>query len=208
MLVTGGAGFIGSHFVRYQLAQYPGVQVVNFDKLTYAGNLDNLTGVDESRYTFVRGDIADAEAIRAAMEGCDAVVNFAAETHVDRSLMGASEFIDTDVRGVFNIVEAAKQLGTARVLLVSTDEVYGSIDEGAFTEDDPDRAPQPVLRQQSGRRVHGTRLTTRASACRSLSREGSNTYGHQSIPPRKCCRSSLPNAIDSPASAALQWRRT
>src|SRR5688500_9566038 len=96
LFVTGGAGFIGSAFVRYQLAMYPEVHVVNFDKMTYAGNLDNLKGIDESRHTFVKGDIADLDAVMKAVEGADAIVNFAAESHVDRSIQGASEFLETN----------------------------------------------------------------------------------------------------------------
>ncbi|NIA15387.1 MAG: dTDP-glucose 4,6-dehydratase [Nitrospiraceae bacterium] len=195
ILVTGGAGFIGSHFVRYQLAQYPGVHIVNFDKLTYAGNLDNLAGVDESRYTFVRGDIADADAIRAAMESCDAVVNFAAETHVDRSLMGASEFIDTDVRGVYNIVEAAKQLNAKRVLLVSTDEVYGSIDEGAFTEDDPTGPRNPYSASKAGGELMG-RAYHQSFGVPVIITRGSNTYGPNQYP-EKVLPLFVTNAIDN-----------
>ena len=136
IMVTGGAGFIGSHFVRYQLTTYPDIRVVTFDKMTYAGNLDNLQGIDETRHRFVQGDIADLATLSAAMDGCDAVVNFAAETHVDRSIMGAAQFVDTDVLGVYNLVETARRQGTRRVLLVSTDEVYGSIAVGSFKESD------------------------------------------------------------------------
>ena len=129
MVVTGAAGFIGSNFVRYELETYPEVEILSFDKLTYAGNLDNLKGLDESRHSFVQGDVADAEALRDAMDDCDALVNFAADTHVDRSIMEASDFIATNVKGVHNILEAAKECGTERVLLVSTDEVYGPAPE-------------------------------------------------------------------------------
>jgi dTDP-glucose 4,6-dehydratase len=125
ILVTGGAGFIGSNFVRYLLARYD-YEVVNLDKLTYAGNLDNLHDLEaDSRYRFVRGDICDPADVEEAIRGCDAVVNFAAETHVDRSLIDAGAFIQTDVHGVFVLLEAARRSGVERFLHVSTDEVYG-----------------------------------------------------------------------------------
>jgi dTDP-glucose 4,6-dehydratase len=125
LLVTGGAGFIGSNFIRYMLTKHD-YEIVNFDKLTYAGNLDNLRGIEgEGRYSFVQGDICDPEAVATAMRGIDAVVNFAAETHVDRSLVDAGAFIQTDVHGVFVLLEAARRQGVERFLHISTDEVYG-----------------------------------------------------------------------------------
>ncbi len=195
ILVTGGAGFIGSHFVRYQQKTYPDVHVVNFDKLTYAGNLENLADVDASRYTFIRGDIADAEAVRAAMDGCDAVVNFAAETHVDRSIAAASEFIDTDVRGVYNIVEAAKALGTSRVLLVSTDEVYGSIVAGSFKETDPIGPRNPYSASKAGGELIGRSYFHTFNVPVVITR-GSNTYGSHQYP-EKILPLFVTNAIDS-----------
>jgi dTDP-glucose 4,6-dehydratase len=195
MLVTGGAGFIGSHFVRYQLRTYPEAHIVNFDKLTYAGNLDNLLDVDAARHTFVRGDIADAAAIGAAMEGCDAVVSFAAETHVDRSILGASEFIDTDVRGAYNIVEAAKRLGTQRVLLVSTDEVYGSIRAGSFKETDPINPRNPYSASKAGGELLG-RAYFHTFAVPVIITRGSNTYGSHQYP-EKVLPLFATNAIDN-----------
>ncbi len=125
ILVTGGAGFIGSNFIRYLLSKYD-YNVVNFDKLTYAGNLDNLREVEgDRRYRFVHGDICDRAPVEAAMAGADAVVNFAAESHVDRSLMDPGAFIQTDVYGVFVLLDAARRQGIERFLHVSTDEVYG-----------------------------------------------------------------------------------
>jgi len=176
ILVTGGAGFIGSGFVRYQLKNDPGVHIVNFDKLTYAGNLSNLRGIDESRYTFVKADIADFDAVHGAMERCDAVVSFAAETHVDRSIQGAAEFIDTDVRGVYNIVEAAKRLGTKRVLLISTDEVYGSIAEGSFKESDATGPRNPYSASKAGGEMIGLSYFHTFGVPVIITR-GSNTYG-------------------------------
>lgn len=194
ILVTGGAGFIGANFVRYMLATYPDLEVVNFDKLTYAGNLDNLRGIDEARHTFVRGDIADAEAVREAMEGCDAVVNFAAETHVDRSILGAAEFIDTDVKGVHNLLEAARELGTSRVLLVSTDEVYGSIPEGSFRETDPVRPRNPYSASKAGGELMGLAYFHTFGVPVLITR-GSNTYGPYQYP-EKVLPLFVTNAID------------
>ncbi len=137
LLVTGGAGFIGSNFVRYMLRKYQDCQVLNFDKLTYAGNLANLAEVeDDPRYQFMRADICDASAVKQAFEWKpDWVVNFAAETHVDRSLLGPDVFVKTDVLGTFTLLEAARDYGLVRYLQIGTDEVYGSIDEGAFSEE-------------------------------------------------------------------------
>ncbi|HOQ90748.1 MAG TPA: GDP-mannose 4,6-dehydratase, partial [Candidatus Hydrogenedentes bacterium] len=122
ILVTGGAGFIGSSFVRWELERYPDVHVVVYDKLTYSGRRENLEGLDPGRYTFVQGDIADAETLGKALEGCDGLVNFAAESHVDRSLHGATDFIHTNVMGTYVVLDQARRAGISRVLLVSTDE--------------------------------------------------------------------------------------
>jgi dTDP-glucose 4,6-dehydratase len=125
VLVTGGAGFIGSNFIRYLLGNTD-CEVVNFDKLTYAGNLDNLRDVQDSkRYRFIRGDICEPADVDLAMRGCDTVVNFAAETHVDRSFADAGAFIQTDVYGVYVLLEAARRHDIERFLHISTDEVYG-----------------------------------------------------------------------------------
>jgi dTDP-glucose 4,6-dehydratase len=140
LLVTGGAGFIGSHYVRTLLSGgYPGfedAEVTVFDKLTYAGNLANLAPVaDSPRFRFVRGDICSAADLDAALPGHDAVVHFAAESHVDRSINGAAGFVLTNVVGTQQVLEAAVRHGVRRVVHVSTDEVYGSIAEGSWTED-------------------------------------------------------------------------
>ncbi len=135
ILVTGGAGFIGSNFVLYALERWPDAEIVVLDKLTYAGNLENLKAVrDAPRFTFIKGDIADEDVVRRAMAGCDAAMNFAAETHVDRSILFPKEFVWTDVVGTFTLLEAARDLGVKKFVQVSTDEVYGSVDEGAFDE--------------------------------------------------------------------------
>ena len=135
-LVTGAAGFIGSAYVRVVLAARPDDEVVVLDKLTYAGRRENLAEV-EDRIEFVEGAIEDPAAVRAAMEGCELVVNFAAESHVDRSISGQDPFAVTHVIGTGVLLDAARELGVRRFLQVSTDEVYGSIDEATFTEASP-----------------------------------------------------------------------
>ncbi|MFA5785771.1 MAG: dTDP-glucose 4,6-dehydratase [Actinomycetota bacterium] len=137
LFVTGGAGFIGSNFIRHVLSAYPDDEVTNFDLLSYAANPESLADIAaDPRYRFVRGDICDGSALSEAMQGHDAVVNFAAETHVDRSILDAAPFVRTNVLGVQVLLEAVRRLGIARMLHVSTDEVYGSIDVGSFREAD------------------------------------------------------------------------
>jgi dTDP-glucose 4,6-dehydratase len=194
IMVTGGAGFIGSAFVRWQLANHPEVHIVNVDKLTYAGNLENVAGVDPARHTFVQGDIADKDAMLKAMEGCDAVVNFAAETHVDRSILGAAEFLRTNVDGVWNLAECAKQLGTARVVFVSTDEVYGSIPEGSFKESDPVTPRNPYSAAKAGGELIGMSYFHTFDLPVIITR-GSNTYGPHQYP-EKVLPLFTTNAID------------
>ncbi|HEX2127916.1 MAG TPA: dTDP-glucose 4,6-dehydratase [Solirubrobacterales bacterium] len=147
ILVTGGAGFIGSAYVRRRLENHPGSQVRVLDKLTYAGRQENLEGLDG--VDLVVADIADRAATRAAVEGCDAIVNFAAETHVDRSIESPGEFIQTDVYGTFVLLEAARDAGI-RHLQVSTDEVYGSIEDGSFTESSPLDPSSPYSASKAG----------------------------------------------------------
>ncbi|MDH5542124.1 MAG: dTDP-glucose 4,6-dehydratase [Nitrospinota bacterium] len=144
ILVTGGAGFIGSNFVRQYLFRHPGDTVVNLDSLTYAGNMKNLDDfLDSGNHKFVKGDIRDAAKVDKAMKGMDAVVHFAAESHVDRSIENASEFLLTNVIGTGVLLEAAKRHGISKFVHVSTDEVYGSIEKGAFTEDSPLKPSSP-----------------------------------------------------------------
>jgi dTDP-glucose 4,6-dehydratase len=141
LLVTGGAGFIGSNFIRMVLAEHPDCRVVNLDKLTYAGNLENLEGLlDHPQHVFVKGDIGDGEKVAGLIEqhGIEAIVNFAAESHVDRSITGPKIFIETNVSGTLTLLITARDKGIRRFLQVSTDEVYGSLGpEGAFTERTP-----------------------------------------------------------------------
>ena len=152
ILVTGGAGFIGSNFIRYILATYRNYRVVCLDKLTYAGNLKNLEDVAKnSRYHFVKGDIADPETIdMICSKGIDAIINFAAETHVDRSIIGSADFIMTDVLGTYVLLEAVKKYNINRFIQISTDEVYGSIEKGSFTENSPLNPNNPYSASKAG----------------------------------------------------------
>lgn len=141
IFVTGGAGFIGSAFIRLVLGERADIEIVNFDALTYAGNLENLKGVDDRRHRFVKGDICDREAVLAAMpDGCDAVFNFAAESHVDRSIRSADEFLRTNIIGTQVLLDAARAKNVRRFVQVSTDEVMGSLPDDSdefFTEGSP-----------------------------------------------------------------------
>ncbi len=139
LLVTGGCGFIGSNFIHYVLENDPEAAVINFDCLTYAGNLDNLSAVaHHPRYRFVKGDITDAEAVRAALQGVHSLFHFAAESHVDRSIMDSGPFVRTNVIGTQVLLDAARTHGIQRLVQISTDEVYGSLGEtGSFTEETP-----------------------------------------------------------------------
>jgi dTDP-glucose 4,6-dehydratase len=135
LLVTGCAGFIGSNFVRYMMEKYPDLRIKNLDALTYAGNRENLSDLEDNlNYQFHHGNILDKPLVERLMSDVDIVINFAAETHVDRSIQEAGSFIQTDVVGTFTLLEAAKKFGIERFIQISTDEVYGSIEEGSFTE--------------------------------------------------------------------------
>src|ERR1700682_4933842 len=137
IFVTGGAGFIGSNFIRYILSLGQAHRIVNYDKLTYAGNLANLEGIaQDGRYSFVRGDICDAVAVEAGMHGCDVVVHFAAESHVDRSIYEPAPVIGTNVTGTFVLLQVARTLNIERFIQISTDEVYGDIQLGIFADED------------------------------------------------------------------------
>jgi dTDP-glucose 4,6-dehydratase len=194
MVVTGAAGFIGSNFVRYQLEQNADIQITIFDKLTYAGNVETIKDLDPDRHSFVQGDIADAQAVRDVMKDCDVIVNFAADSHVDRSLMDGSDFVSTNTRGVHNILEAAREFELERVLHVSTDEVYGSIKDGSFSETDPMGPRNPYSASKAGGELmamaHFASFGTPVIVTR-----GSNTYGPWQYP-EKVLPLFVTNAID------------
>jgi dTDP-glucose 4,6-dehydratase len=151
ILITGGAGFIGSNFTRQMVAERPDAEVVVLDKLTYAGNLDNLKDLEGNpRYKFIRGDICDEKAVLAAARGADCIVNFAAETHVDRSIGDPASFIKTDVYGTYVLLEAARSLGAARFIQISTDEVYGTAQGEPSGEDSPLMPQSPYAASKAG----------------------------------------------------------
>ena len=180
LLVTGGAGFIGSNFVAHRLESHAEDTVRVLDKLTYAGRRENLAGLPEDRLEFVEGDIADPDAARGAIEGCDAVVNFAAETHVDRSIDAPGDFINTDVFGTYVLLEASRDAGV-RHLQVSTDEVYGDIDEGTATETSPIEPSSPYAASKAG----GDMLVSafaRTYGADALIIRASNNYGPRQHP--------------------------
>ncbi len=187
LFVTGGAGFIGSAFIRLALEELPGCRVTNFDALTYAGNPDNLKDMDESRYRFVRGDISDAEAVHQALadEVPDAVINFAAETHVDRSINSADEFIRTNILGTQILIDAARALRVSRFVHISTDEVMGSLpedDEAAFfTEASPldPKNPYAATKAAAEHLVNAAHHTFRLDTV--ITRCGNN-YGPRQFP--------------------------
>ena len=182
-LVTGGLGFIGSNFIRLVLRERPGVRLVNLDAMTYAGNPANLRDVEgDPRYAFVRGDVCDPQAVRDAIgSGVDAIVNFAAETHVDRSILDPAAFLRTDILGTHTLLEAVRELCIPRFLQVSTDEVYGDVPEGESAESDPlcPRSPYSASKAGGDLQVLAYRTTFGAPV---LVTRGSNTYGPYQYP--------------------------
>jgi dTDP-glucose 4,6-dehydratase len=179
LLVAGGAGFIGSNYVRRRVEAKPGDAVRVLDKLTYAGRRENLDGL-EDRVELVVGDICDRDLVRDAVDGCDAIVNFAAESHVDRSIHSPGEFIETDVFGTFVLLEAARDAGI-RHLQVSTDEVYGSIEEGSFTETSPLDPSSPYSASKAGGDLIVSAFN-HTYGSEALIVRGSNNYGPRQHP--------------------------
>jgi len=153
ILVTGGAGFIGSNFIRHIFSSHPDYEIVNFDLLTYAGNLNNLRVIDKNpRYTFIKGDICDLDLVRATLDrfDIDAIMHFAAESHVDRSIVDASAFVRTNVLGTHTLLECARLHDVPRFIHISTDEVYGSRTDGSFQESDALTPSSPYSASKAG----------------------------------------------------------
>lgn len=152
ILVTGGAGFAGSTFIKYILAKHPDWQVVNLDKLTYAGNLENLREVENNKnYQFLKGDIANAADVEKAISsGVDKIINYAAETHVDRSILEPDAFLKTAILGTYSLLEKAREHNVAQYIQISTDEVFGSIESGNFIEESPFRPNSPYSASKAG----------------------------------------------------------
>ena len=196
ILVTGGAGFIGSNFVRYMLNKYADYRIIVLDALTYAGNRENLAEFEgDNRFMFIHGNIKDEKIVDNLMSNVDAVVNFAAETHVDRSIHEAGDFIDTDIRGTFVLLEAAKKYGIERFLHISTDEVYGSADGGrSFKEDDPLMPNSPYSSSKAGADLL-VRSYNITYGVPTLITRSSNNYGPYQYP-EKLIPLFITNAID------------
>ena len=198
ILVTGGAGFIGSAFVRHMVKTYPHYHIIVLDKLTYAGNLDNLLPVDdEPNYQFERGDIADEPTVTRLLQQyqIDAVVNFAAESHVDRSILDPHAFIHTDVVGTYILLESARKAGVNRFHQVSTDEVYGSIPEGFFKEGDSLEPNSPYAASKAGGELM-VRAYHQTYGMYTTVTRGSNTYGPYQYP-EKLAPFFITEAIDN-----------
>jgi dTDP-glucose 4,6-dehydratase len=197
LLVTGGAGFIGSNFARYMLGRYGDLNVIVFDKLTYAGNPDNLRAErDDPRFRFVQGDIANHQAVAGALaeHEIDTVVNFAAETHVDRSILDPDAFIQTNSVGTYVLLDESQRHGVERLLHVSTDEVYGSIAEGFFKEGDPLEPNSPYAASKAGGDLM-TRAYHTTYGMNVVVTRGSNTFGPYQYP-EKLLPLFITNAID------------
>ena len=183
IFVTGGAGFIGSNFIRYVLNAETGFSIVNYDKLTYAGNLANLESVvDNPHYEFVRGDICDAAAVETAMRGCDAVIHFAAESHVDRSIYEPAPVIQTNVTGTFILLEVARKTSVSRFVHVSTDEVYGDIPQGAFADENSPLQPSSPYSASKGASDLLVRSYVRTYKFPAVITRSSNNYGPYQFP--------------------------
>ncbi len=189
LLVTGGAGFIGSNFIRYMLDVDREIQIVNLDKLTYAGNLENLKSVErDSRYSFFQGDIANRQLVTELLsqKEFDAIINFAAETHVDRSISRPEDFLKTDINGTFSLLEAARQLQIGRYIQISTDEVYGPMPEGYVNEESTLKPSSPYSASKGGGdllcHAYYTTYGVNAIVTRSANNYGPFQYPEKFIP--------------------------
>jgi dTDP-glucose 4,6-dehydratase len=199
LFLTGGAGFIGSAFIRLALSEWPSCEIINFDALTYAGNPDNLQGLDANRHHLVRGDIADRESVRAALtEGTDAIINFAAESHVDRSIESADEFLRTNIIGTQVLLDAARERGVRRFLQVSTDEVMGSLpeDENAFFTEESPYAPNSPYAASKAAAEHLVRAAHHTFKLDTIVTRCGNNYGPRQFP-EKLIPLFISNALDN-----------
>lgn len=195
--MTGGAGFIGSQFVRDWVQRYPTQEIINFDKLTYAANLENLISVaDHPGYRLVRGDVCDVAAVREALpEGCDTVVHFAAESHVDRSILSAAEFVRTNVVGTQVLLDVAREKRVKRFLYVSTDEVGGSMPPGQFLREDSPLAPSSPYAASKAAAEHMVRAAAHTFGMDVVITRASNNYGPYQFP-EKLIPLAICNALD------------
>ena len=196
ILVTGGAGFIGSNFIRQVLALGKDYVIVNYDKLTYAGNLENLDDVAKNpAYSFAKGDICDAAAVESAMNGCEAVVHFAAESHVDRSIYEPAPVIETNVTGTFILLQVARKLNVRRFVHISTDEVYGDMDAGAFADENSPLQPSSPYSASKASSDLLVRSYVRTFGFPAVLTRASNNYGPYQFP-EKFLPLMITNALD------------
>jgi dTDP-glucose 4,6-dehydratase len=196
LFVTGGAGFIGSNFIRHVLSLGQGHRIVNYDKLTYAGNLANLESVaGNPNYKFLKGDICDTAAVEAAMAGCDAVVHFAAESHVDRSIYEPAPVIETNVTGTFILLQIARKLQISRFVHVSTDEVYGDMAPGAFADENSPLQPSSPYSASKASSDLLVRSYVRTYGFPGVITRASNNYGPYQFP-EKFLPLMITNALD------------
>ncbi|HNS31803.1 MAG TPA: dTDP-glucose 4,6-dehydratase [bacterium] len=187
IVVTGGAGFIGSHFIRLLVKKYPGYRILNIDKLTYAGNLANLEEIDKHPcYTFMKEDICNKRTMEKVVRGYDAVINFAAESHVDRSIRKPEKFLKTDIMGTFSLLEACRKAGIKKYIQISTDEVYGSIEKGSFTEESPLNPSNPYSASKASADMltisFGKTYNLPVYIVRSTNNYGPNQHPEKAIP--------------------------